>query len=151
MADDLDLERGDPSRAEERRTRRRSTRDSNAVGGESKTLSEKLDRELHSRLVESLERVQEWRESREDMELAEAIGQDKDKMAKGLVSVTHVVQPLRGPLVIFLGFVEPVLAFGRVGRILTVRWVERRQQKAEDLAAAQAEWDQHHQGPVSVP
>jgi hypothetical protein len=100
-----------------------------------------MDRELHARLVESLDQVREWREAREDTELAEAIDQDKEKMARGLVSLTHAVQPLRQPLLIFLGFVEPLLAFGRVGRILTMRWVMRRQRQAEEVAAAQAEWD----------
>lgn len=143
MADDLDLERGDPGRGEERRTRRRE-RERTATGGESKTTSTKIDNELHSRLVGSLEQVQEWREARDDAELAQAIGEDKEKMAKGLVSLTHAVQPLRQPLLIFLSFVEPLLAFGRVGRILTVRWVERRQERADEVAAAQAEWDAAH-------
>jgi hypothetical protein len=143
MADELDLERGDPSRAEER-SRRRRERQAGA-GGESQAATVKLDKELHARLVESLDRVQEWREAREDMELAVAIEQDKEKMAKGLVSLTHAVTPLRQPLLVFLSFVEPLLAFGRVGRILATRWVTRRQRQAEDLAQAQAEWDAAHQ------
>jgi hypothetical protein len=144
MADDLDLERGDPSRGEERRTRRRD-RERATASSESKTTTAKLDNELQARLVGSLEQVQEWRAARDDTELADAIGEDKEKMAKGLVSLTHTLQPLRQPLLIFLGFVEPCLAFGRVGRILTVRWVERRQQRAEELAAQQAAWDADHQ------
>jgi hypothetical protein len=143
MADDLDLERGDPSRAEARRQRRQASGSSSS--GESKTTTAKLDHELHARLVSSLEQVQEWREARDDAELADAIGEDKEKMAKGLVSLTHAVQPLRQPLLVFLGFVEPLLAFGRVGRILAGRWVERRQQRAAEVAVAQAEWDAAHQ------
>jgi len=140
MADELDLDHGEPSRTEQRRARRSQT-SSSSVGGESKTLTEKLDRELLTRITESLDRIREWREARDDMELAEAIEQDKGKMAQGLVSLTHAIQPLRQPLVYFLGFIEPVLAFGRVTRILVTRWVTRRQRQAEDLAAAQAEWD----------
>lgn len=143
MADELDLERGDPSRAEERRSRRRSARSD--TSGESKPRDDKLDRELHSRLVDAFDQVVEWREARDDEELATAISEDKEKMAKGLVSLTHAVVPLRQPLLIFLGFVEPVMAFGRVGRILATRWVTRRQQQAEEMAAAQAEWDAQHQ------
>jgi len=141
MADEIDLESGETPAARRRRERRteRST-----VAGESKTTSEKLDRELHSRIVTSFERVVEWREARDDQELATAIDEDKDKMATGLVSLTHTVAPLRQPLVTFLGFVEPLLAFGRVGRILVTRWVTRRQQRAQDLAAAQAEWDEQN-------
>lgn len=147
MPDELDLDRGDPARAEERRARRAartSSKTSASASGESKTNSDKLDRELHSRLVGSLEQIQEWRQARDDNELAAAIEQDKDKMAKGLVSLTHAVVPLRKPLLVFLGFVEPVLAFGRVGRILTFRWVERRQRMAEERMAQEAqqsEWN----------
>src|SRR5215469_6955122 len=129
MADELNLEHGDPSRSEQRR-RRRTAGDS----GESKTSDKALDRELHSRITDAFDQVVEWRQARDDEELATAISEDKDKMAKGLVSLTHVVAPLRQPLVIFLGFVEPVLAFGRVGRILGGRWFARREQNAADLA-----------------
>jgi hypothetical protein len=150
MADELDLERGDPSRAEERRARRRrSTGDSETKT----TASEKvLDRELHARIVDAFGQVVEWREAREDEELATAINEDKEKMAKGLVSLTHAVEPLRQPLLIFLGFVEPVMAFGRVGRILGGRWIARRQQQAEEMAMQQAQWDADHQpGMAAVP
>lgn len=146
VTDELDLEKGDPSRAEERRSRRRTSSDS----GESKTSSDRLDRELHSRLVEAFGQVVEWRQAREDEELATAIDEDKEKMSSGLVSLTHAVAPLRQPLVIFLSFVEPLLAFGRVGRILATRWVTRRQAQAEDLAQAQAEWDAAHGQPAVV-
>jgi len=91
-------------------------------------------------MVAAFDQVVEWREARDDEELATAISEDKDKMAKGLVSLTHVVQPLRGPLLIFLGFVEPVLAFGRVGRILGERFIMRRQRIAEERAAMAEEW-----------
>jgi len=144
MADELDLSGGGYSSRSERRSRR------SADGGESKTTSDKLDRELHSRLLDAFGQVVEWRQAREDEELATAIDEDKDKMARGLVSLTHAVTPLRQPLVIFLGFVEPVLAFGRVGRILATRWVMRRQRHAEDLAAAQAEWDAAHNANPAV-
>jgi hypothetical protein len=147
MADELDLEKGDPSRAEQRRQRRREA--TSTPTGESKATTDKLDKELHSRLVDAFDQVVEWREARDDEELATAISEDKEKMAKGLVSLTHAVVPLRQPLLIFLGFVEPVLAFGRVTRILATRWVARRQQQAEDLATAQAEWDAMHNQPNS--
>ena len=156
MPDELDLERGDPSRSEERRQRRRATR-TETVSGESKTVTDKLDRELHARLVESLGQVQEWREARDDEELATAIEQDKEKMAKGLVSLTHAVMPLRKPLVVFLSFVEPILAFGRVGRILTFRWVEKRQRRAEEMTEEQRDmdmqpgWDGHNIPGVVTP
>lgn len=129
MADELDLEKGRPERTEARRKRLSGSSD-----GESKTATDRMDRELNERLTGALDQVVEWRQARQDAELAMAIDEDKDKMAKGLVSLTHVVMPLRRPLLIFLGFVEPVLAFGRVGRILGERFYERRQRIAEERA-----------------
>src|SRR6516225_11145308 len=113
MANELDLEHGDPSRADpdERRRRRRSNAGAGTATGETKTEERALDRELHSRLVEAFDQVVEWREARNDEELATAIREDRERMAKGLVSLTHTVQPLRQPLLVFLGFVEPVMAF----------------------------------------
>lgn len=133
MADELDLERGDPDRADDRKRRRRSG------GGDAKPAdtSAKLDHELHTRMIEAFDQTVEWRAARGDDELAAAIDEDKDKMARGLVSLTHVLVPLRRPLLIFLGFVEPVLAFGRVGRILGERFYARRQ----NIAQEQAEYD----------
>lgn len=138
MADEIDLERGVPDSADEKRRRRQSGGSSE---GTRRPASEgQVDKELHSRMVAAFDQVVEWREARDDEELATAISEDKDKMAKGLVSLTHVVQPLRGPLLIFLGFVEPVLAFGRVGRILGERFIMRRQRIAEERAAMAEEW-----------
>jgi|SRR5215469_3403139 len=141
MADELDLERGAPTREERRRNRQERTSERRSEGKASVTEEQKLDRELHARLIGAFEQIIEWRNARADSELADAIDQDKEKMAAGLVSLTHTVNPLRRPLNIFLGFVEPILAFGRVGRILTVRWFERRARRAEELAAEQAAWD----------
>jgi hypothetical protein len=127
---ELDLEHGTT-----REQRRR--RSGGSVDGESKTATDKLDRELNSRLLEAFDQVVEWREARGDEELATAITEDKDKMSRGLVSLTHAVTPLRQPLLVFLGFVEPILAFGRVGRILGGRFIERRQRIMEERAAMQ--------------
>ena len=145
MTDEIDLEKGEPESSRERRSRRRSSSSSSSsVSGESKTTSDKLDNELNARLIDAFNHIQEWREARDDQELAVAIAEDKEKMSRGLVSLTHVFSPVRKPLVIFLGFIEPVLAFGRVGRILAGRFFGWRQQRAEAIAQAQAEWDAEH-------
>lgn len=141
MPDELDLERGVPESSSERRRRRA---ESTGVGGETKTATDKLDRELSDRLDSAFGQVVEWRTARGDEELATAISEDSHKMTQGLVSLTHFVVPLRRPLLIFLAFVEPVFAFGRVGRILFSRWTYRRQLRQEELATAQAAWDAEH-------
>jgi len=148
---ELDLEKGDPERAEESTRRRRRT-STTSEDKEKESTEKQLDRELHVRLIDAFDHIQEWRETRDDTELAVAIAQDKEKMSKGLVSLTHYVNPLRKPLVIFLAFVEPILAFGRIGAILGGRIIGWRQRRAEEIAEAQAEWDRQHendgQGPT---
>lgn len=146
MADELDLERGDPERSEPRRRRRSSGSDSDSK--KSPAASERLDAQLDARLREALDQVVEWRMARGDEELATAITEDGDKMARGLVSLTRVLVPVRKPLLIFLGFVEPVLAFGRVGRILAERFINRRQRIAEEREAMQQEMQQQQTSPL---
>jgi hypothetical protein len=141
--DELDLEHGIPERGEEPRRRRRSTTSESA---KDKPNGDKLDKELYARLIGAFDQLAEWRAARDDAELANAFDEDKDKMARGLTSFTHAITPARKPLIIFLSFVEPVLAFGRIGRILAERFVARRQRIAEERAAAQAEWEAAQDG-----
>src|ERR1700727_437506 len=133
MADELDLEHGGPvdSPAAERRRRRRERA---AEGGESKPKTaasvkaeERVATGIHSRFSRFLDRVAEWRDARDDDELARVVREDNDMMSQGVVSLTNSFNPLRGPVIMFLNIIEPVLAFGRVVRILISRWFAKRQ------------------------
>jgi hypothetical protein len=140
MPDELDLERGDASRADatsERRSRRRQ-RDT----GSSSRAAASEDAEVEGQLSQAWERVAEWREARDDDELSEAIREDADVMTKGFVSLTSNFKPLRRPLIIFLNVILPLFAFARVGRILLTRWVERRERRIAEREAVMQEAEQ---------
>lgn len=153
---ELDLERGDPSAAARiaaegsaRSKRARSSKsdgDSGSSsgsrsGGGSKTSGKGTDASLANRLGEAFSRLADQLEARDDQELADAIRQDSRAMSQGLVSLTRAVTFLRLPLLLFLGFLEPILAFWHVGSILFGRWVARRQRvmQEREMAAAGVE------------
>jgi hypothetical protein len=96
-----------------------------------------VEAELRSRLSRTFGRIVEALKARGDDELATVVDEDSDAMSQGLISLTSHVKPLRGPLLFGLAFIEPVLAFGRVGRILSSRWVERRARKYEQQEGEQ--------------
>lgn len=93
--------------------------------------------ELRNRLELTLERIAEWLEGRGDLELAGVIREDSKAMIGGLVSLTRPLGWLRPPLIAVLSVVEPVLAFGRVLRILGGRLADRRARARE---AAVVDW-----------
>lgn len=149
----LDLEQGDEelanaSPAERRRAARKaaskepesprakSSRSSSSRS--SASTRERVETELMSRLERICERIAQVLDSRGDEELASAIREDRDAMGQGLVSLTRNVKFLRGPLLMALNLIEPGLAFGRVGRILYIRFVDRqaRIQMEREQAAA---------------
>lgn len=142
MGDELDLETGDPSRADPASERRRRRRERTAESGGTKkaptaTETSKLATEIRSRLDRVFDRIAEWRDARDDEELATVIREDKDMMAQGIVSLTNSFNPLRVPLLMGLNLIEPLLAFGRVVRVLVGRWMARR--AAQQQAAAEAQ------------
>jgi len=92
---------------------------------------------LRGRLQAVFERLAEWLEGRGDEELAQAIREDAGAMTGGLVAATRPLAWLRQPLLLLLALAEPVLAFGRVGRILLTRWQARRERIAFDQALAE--------------
>jgi hypothetical protein len=99
--------------------------------------------ELRGRLSDVFERLAEWLEGRGDAELAGIIREDSKAMVGGLVSLTRPAAWLRPPMLAALSVVEPVLAFGRVLRVLGGRWAERRarialERQEAELAAAYA-------------
>lgn len=135
-SDDINLDRGDPERADSASERRRRRRQTTA---DSKTTSESFtEREVREQLTRAFDGLAKGREAREDHELAEAIREEGDAMTEGFVTLTNNVKPLRLPLVILLNVVITVLAFGRVGSILWYRFTARRAERqfAREQAAA---------------
>ena len=157
MSDELDLEHGDPERAEEvaEKTERKFGRASVKKGNTSPrrpsgtkrpTAADRVENGLFERCVAVFDRIANTLEARNDDELANAIREDKGAMSTGLVSLTRNVKPLRSPLIIILNLVEPALAFGRVGRILIMRVQIRRAQRIAEWEAQQQEFPQEYAG-----
>ena len=139
MADELDLNVGDPSRsspeAEQRRRRRRDRGESSSTRERAEAA---VEAEMRSRLERVFDRIVKARRARDDEELAEIIEEDADAMTQGFISLTDNVPFLRMPLIMLLNVLEPVLAFNRVTRILWIRAIDWRQRRMM-MAAQQAE------------
>lgn len=133
--DELDLGRGDPSRADstsERRRRRRESRtESNTPASEGIT-----EGELRHQLGRAFDGLAKGREARDDSELADAIREEGEAMTEGFVTLTNNVKALRLPLVILLNVLITILAFGRVGGILWDRYKVRRERRQAERAAS---------------
>lgn len=105
--------------------------------------------ELQSRLAGCFERIAEALDERGDEEMAEIIREDGPIMSQGLVSLTRPLTALRTPLLVVIAVVEPVLAFGRIFRLLALRFADRRarimaeQEQAAAEAQEQAQHEQH--------
>lgn len=156
----LDLEEGDEglanaSPAERRRAAQRQADEEAAKAtsksrksstSRSKAATEgRIETELASRLDRTFDRIAIALDQRGDDELAHVIREDAGAMSQGLVSLTRSVKFLRSPLLMALNLIEPVLAFGRVGRIMYFRFAERQARIAEERAA------QHPNGDTSSP
>lgn len=135
-SDDIDLERGDPGRAdsasERRKRRRQNTADS---GSAQESFTEK---EVREQLTRAFDGLAKGRDARGDEELAEAIREEGDAMTEGFVALTNNVKPFRLPLVIILNVVITLLAFGRVGGILWQRFLARRERIQTEREQARA-------------
>lgn len=134
----LDLEEGDEELAKATPAQRR--RAARKAAGENETrepaatrsrssaaVQDRVESELVSRLDRTFDRIAKALDARDDTELADVIREDKEAMGQGLASLTRSVKFLRSPLLVVLNLVEPMLAFGRVGRIMYVRFAERQQ------------------------
>jgi hypothetical protein len=127
---EIDLEIGDPSVADPSpAARRRRTARTKEDGTKKATQApERSDEETSGKLNGVFGRIAEALRARGDEELATAIEEDSAAMGQGLVSLTRNFRPLRTPLLLALSVAEPVLAFGRVGRILADRFRQRRRE-----------------------
>lgn len=88
------------------------------------------------RLGTIFERLAQSVEGRGDEELAEMIREDREAMVGGLVNLTSKAPGLAPGVMAVLAVLEPLIAFGRIFRLLLRRTGDRR---AERLAAWEAE------------
>lgn len=156
----LDLEEGDEELAEaspreRRRAARKAVRETtskpaskSASSSRSRaSASDRVEAELLSRLDRTCLRIADMLTARGDDELAEAVREDRGPMSQGLVSLTSNVKLLRMPLIMALNLVEPALAFGRVGRILYNRFVDRQARRQTEREAMAREAQGMEQSP----
>lgn len=88
---------------------------------------------LAGRLQAIFDRLAQRFEGKGDAELAAIIREDSRAMVGGLVSLTKRVPGAASPILLLLGVVEPVLAFGRLFRVLAGRWAARRYAPVDEL------------------
>lgn len=102
--------------------------------------------ELQARMTRTLDRLAEALEGRGDRELAGIIREDGPAITGGLVALTKPVKWLVSPLTVALAIAEPLLAFGRVARVLAGRWRDRRLAHVEAYREANAALAIEHPG-----
>lgn len=121
MADDLKLTGGqEPEEDEERKPR-----------GQSERSQRRHRSDMRERLFTIFERLADSLEGRGDEELAGMIREDAKAMVGGLVSVTKRAPALAGPILSALAVLEPLIAFGRIFRLLVGRLADRRREALE--------------------
>jgi len=111
----LDLQKGPPADDENPPPRGRSERS---------TRRHRAD--IRDRLTTVFERLADSLEGRGDEELAGMIREDTKAMVGGLVNVTKRAPGLATPILGALAVLEPLIAFGRVFRLILRRAGERR-------------------------
>lgn len=117
MADELDLEQGDPkffqrvtAAGKERTAQARAakTPPSRASTAAKQAADKAEDGWLKTELLNSFT---DWQEATQDEYLADLLGRRKDQMASGLVALTRNIRFLRGPVITMVKFVQPIMAF----------------------------------------
>lgn len=147
MSDDIDLEHGEPEpespSARRRRERRGRSSDSSGSGrsGGGSGSSNRENTTLVGQLDQAFVKLADQLLARDDEELATAIREERHAMSQGLVSLTSAVPFLRPFLVLTVTLAEYGLAFWRVGRILTRRFLGWRERRIAENQQRQAEWE----------
>lgn len=116
--------------------RRRRQRRERSGGGEEKEKpkpkpSPKAETDLRGRLEVAFGKLADQLRARNDEELADAFDEGKEAISQSLVTMTATIRWMRKPLLLFVGFLEPVLAFWRIGRILLGRLIMFRDHMAQ--------------------
>lgn len=144
MADELDLENPPEDESPSAR-RRRARRAERGTSTDSKGHTGPDDGVVTSKLNSAFGKLADQLASKGDDELATAINEESSGMTQGLVSLTKSVVFLRGPLVFIIELALVLLAFWRVGRILFIRALVRR----ETIMAQRAQYEEAPPQPVT--
>lgn len=138
--DELDLENGEP---EESSSSSRSRKQDSA---ERQGRRKRAD--VRERLYAIFSRLADSREGRGDVELAELIREDSRAMVEGILSATRRAPGLAPAMLGALAVLEPLIAFGRIARLLGSRFAERRARAYEEDGP---EPDSSYGGPEEYP
>lgn len=104
--------------------------------GESERSNRRHRASIRERLFAIFDTLADSLEGRGDLELAGIIREDSRAMVGGLESLIKRVPKLAGVVLGGLSVVEPLIAFGRIFRVLARRMRERREEALE-----QANWE----------
>lgn len=121
MAGELDLERGREEEGEEKKPR-----------GGSERSNRRHRADIKERLYAVFSRLADSLEGRGDAELAGMIREDSRAMVEGLASLVKRAPGFAGPIMGVLSVLEPLIAFGRILRLLGRRLGERRASRLEE-------------------
>src|SRR5438874_815164 len=119
MYDDLDLSgKEDDAPAEPKPGRKGEGKNASNIYTRPDRTERAWERDLRTRLERTFERLAEWRQGRGDDELAQVFREDSMAMIGGLISIARPLTWLRPVLVLGLTVAEPLLAFGRLARLM---------------------------------
>jgi hypothetical protein len=96
------------------------------------------ERDLRTRMERTLDRLIEWRQGRGDDDLVKVLKEDGPAMIGGVIAALRPVRQLEKPVVLMLTIAEPLLAFGRLFKVLGSRVAARRAVRAEEWEQEQA-------------
>lgn len=120
---DLDLKGGQEPEEDERGNSGRR--------GQSERSQRRHRADIRERLFAIFDRLADSLEGRGDAELAGIIREDSRAMVNGLASLVKRAPGFGPPIMGLLAVLEPLLAFGRILRLLGRRWRERRLEERE--------------------
>lgn len=122
-------------------------------GGKPRGQSERSRRrhraDIRDRFQTVFDRIADSLEGRGDAELAGMIREDSQAMVGGLVSVTKRVPAASGVILGGLAVLEPLIAFGRIFRLLLRRLGDRRAQAAYEAELEEPGYEQEPPPPAA--
>lgn len=147
MATDDDIDLGNPRETPRERRRRRSSESGKSDTPRS-SRPEPSEREVRNLLSNAFDKLAKNRAAKGDDELAEVFTEDADAMSEGVITLTGFAPILRMVAVVALNAIVTLLAFGRLGGILSRRWQERRMARRAEAAEYPPEFEE---GPGGTP